>query len=82
MFFIVVDHDTEEMTSTFTYSNIITEVILRVAAAAQLFYTFWYIFLWLKLRKALAVKKFDRSEAEGKTKLIIPELEKKKKEYK
>ena len=58
MFFIVVDHDTEEMTSTFTYTSSITEITLRVAAGAQLLCTLWYIFLWLKLRRELALKKY------------------------
>ena len=82
MFFIMVDHDTEEMTSTFTYTSTVTEITLRVAAAAQLLYTFWYMFLWLKLRRVLALNKFLGEEPSGNPKLSIPELEKKKKEYK
>jgi hypothetical protein len=46
------------MTSTFTYNTIVAEFILRIAAASQLITTVWFIFIWLKLRKPLAMKKF------------------------
>jgi hypothetical protein len=59
MFFIVVDHDKEEWTSTFTYTSAITEVLMRLAAAAQLVYTLRYIAIWVMLRQPLAMKKFD-----------------------
>lgn len=69
--FILVDHDPDEQTSTFTFNNIISEIILRVACAVQFVYTLWYVFLWLKLRKPLALRKWDEQilkekEAEAK----------------
>lgn len=60
MFFIVVDHDKEEWTSTFTYTSAFSEILMRSAAAAQLLFTFYFIALWVMLRQPLAIKKFDK----------------------
>lgn len=64
--FILVDHDPEEQTSTFTYSNIITELFFRVICSYQLIMTIWYLYLWLKLRMPLALSKFDEEEKQRK----------------
>lgn len=64
MFFIVVDHDKEEWTSTFTYTSVITEFLMRIAAATQLVYTLRYIAIWVMLRQPLAMKKFDNEGGE------------------
>lgn len=37
---------------------------MRVAAALQLVYTFWFISIWVMLRRPLAMKKYDK-EGEG-----------------
>lgn len=59
LFFILVDHDTEEMTSTFTYTSSLSEFLIRVLAALQLLVTGWFMVIWISLRKPLALKKFD-----------------------
>lgn len=59
LFFIFIDHDTEEMTSTFTYTSSLTEFLIRVAAATQLMLTAWFMVIWISLRKPLALKKYD-----------------------
>jgi hypothetical protein len=64
MTFIVVDHDKEELTSTFTYTSILSEFLMRSAAAAQLVLTLVYIALWVMLRQPLAMKKFDNEGGE------------------
>ena len=69
MFFIVVDHDKEEWTSTFTYTSALTEFFMRSAAAAQLVYTLMYIAIWWKLRQPLAMKKFDNEGGEEQKKM-------------
>ncbi len=69
MFFIVVDHDKEEWTSTFTYTSAITEFLMRVAAATQLIYTLRYIGIWVMLRQPLAMKKFDNEGGEESKKM-------------
>jgi hypothetical protein len=59
LFFILVDHDTEEMISTFTYTSSLSEFLIRVAASVQLLITAWFMVIWISLRKPLALKKFD-----------------------
>jgi hypothetical protein len=66
LFFIIVDHDTEEMTSTFTYTSSLSEFIIRVMAAAQLLVTLWFLAIWISLRKPLALKKFDSEMEEAR----------------
>lgn len=57
--YIVVDHDKEELTSTFTYTSAFSEFIMRTAAAAQMVYTLIFITIWIMLRQPLAINKFD-----------------------
>lgn len=64
MFFIITDHDTEEMTSTFNYRNLVTELILRICCSVQLLLTVWFCYIWLRLRMPLAMTKFDNEAAE------------------
>ena len=59
LFFIMMDHDTEEMTSTFAYTNDFSEFIIRIAAALQMLVTLWFIIIWISLRKPLALNKYD-----------------------
>jgi hypothetical protein len=67
------------MTSTFSYTNFFSEFTLRVAAGLQLVTTLWFLFIWLKLRKPLALNKFKGDK--GEEKKAKAELETKKKEY-
>ncbi len=57
--YIIVDHDKEELTSTFTYTSVFSEFIMRTAAAAQMVYTLIFITIWIMLRQPLAMNKFD-----------------------
>ena len=59
LFFIMMDHDTEEMTSTFAYTNDFSEFIIRIAAALQMLVTLWFMIIWISLRKPLALNKYD-----------------------
>lgn len=61
---ILVDHDLEEQISIFTYDSFLSEVILRIFATAQLFYTLWFTFIWLKLRLPLVLKRFYKEYEE------------------
>lgn len=51
---------------------------MRIAAAAQLALTLWYIAIWVMLRQPLAMKKFDNDGGE-ETKKMEGEVETKKK---
>ena len=64
--FVLIDHDTEEMAATFSYTSNFTEFIMRSLAAAQLMVTMWFIVIWISLRKPLCLKKFDLAVAEEK----------------
>lgn len=82
LFCIVVDHDTEEMISTFTYTSVVSEFLMRIAAAAQLLVTLWFMVIWISLRKPLALKKYDLAASEEKEeKSATAALETKKKDY-
>lgn len=59
LFFIMVDHDTDEMTSTFTYTSNFSEFLIRVAASLQMLVTLWFMVIWISLRKPLALNKYD-----------------------
>lgn len=69
MFFIVVDHDKEEWTSTFAYTSAFSEFFMRSAAALQMICTLWYIAIWIMLRQPLAIKKFDNEGGEESKKI-------------
>lgn len=71
MFFIVVDHDKEEMTSTFTYTSTLSEIIMTGAAFIQLVYTFIFIGIWVMLRLPLAMKKYDNEGGEELKKVEV-----------
>ena len=62
VFFILVDHDTEEQTSTFTYSNMVTEGIIQIFCKIQLFLTLTFVYIWIQLRKPLALKKYEKDK--------------------
>lgn len=66
--FVLIDHDTEEQTSIFSYTSNFSEFIMRSLTAAQLLVTFWFVVIWISLRKPLCLKKYDLSVQEQKKK--------------
>jgi hypothetical protein len=48
--------------STFTYSNFLTEILIQIFCKIQLALTLGFLYIWVRLRKPLALKKY---EAEG-----------------
>lgn len=59
LFLVFVDHDTEEKSSNFTYTNIINKLSVRLICFAQLIVTLIFLWLWIRLRKPLALNKYD-----------------------
>ena len=55
---VLVDHDAEEKSSTFTYSNLLSEAFIQILCKVQLILTFIFISIWIQLRKPLALKKY------------------------
>ena len=66
--FVLIGHDTEEQTSIFSYTSNFSEFIMRALTAAQLLVTFWFVVIWISLRKPLCLKKYDLSVQEQKKK--------------
>lgn len=66
--FIFVDHDLEDQSSVFTYNNIFQMLLIKNLCIIQLLMTFVYCFLWLRLRKPLALNKLEKDEKEASEK--------------
>jgi len=86
VFFVLLDHDTEEMTSRFDYTNDMTEFIMRSLAALQMAVTGWFLIVWWKLRQPLCLNKYDHDVLQAKIKAEKEnmgggEMKKKKKDH-
>jgi hypothetical protein len=58
LYLIVVDHDTQEQTSYFTYYNYQDKLIMRIICGVQLTLTILFFVLWLKMRSHLSWQKY------------------------
>ncbi len=56
---VVVEHDTEELSSEFDYSNILSYILLKAICLLQLGFTLVFFYIWFTLRQPLALKKYD-----------------------
>jgi hypothetical protein len=64
LYLIVVDHDTAEQTSYFTYYNYQDKLIMRIICGVQLTLTILFFVLWLVMKSKLSLEKYRR-DAEG-----------------
>ena len=64
LYFIVVDHDTLEKTSYFTYYNYQDKLIMKIICGVQLTLTILFFGLWLKMRSYLSWKKYINANSE------------------
>ena len=64
LYLIVVDHDTAEQTSYFTYYNYQDKLIMRIICGVQLTLTILFFVLWLVMKSKRSLEKYRR-DAEG-----------------
>jgi hypothetical protein len=58
LYLIVVDHDTIEQTSYFTYYNYQDKLLMRIICGVQLTLTIIFFVLWLTMRSTLSYNKY------------------------
>ena len=64
LYLIVVDHDTIEQTSYFTYYNYQDKLIMRIICGVQLTLTILFFVLWLIMKSKLSLSKYRRDAEE------------------
>lgn len=64
LYLIVVDHDTIEQTSYFTYYNYKDKLIMRIICGVQLTLTILFFVLWLVMKSKLSLSKYRRDAEE------------------
>ncbi len=64
LYFILVDHDTIEQASYFTYYNYQDKLIMTIICGAQLALTLIFTILWLILKCKLSLQKYRRDAEE------------------
>jgi hypothetical protein len=60
LYLILVDHDTVEKTSYFTYYNYEDQLLMTVVCGVQLILTILYSVLWLIMKSQLSLSKYRR----------------------
>lgn len=60
LYLILVDHDTVEKTSYFTYYNYEDKLVMKALCAIQLLLTVIFSVLWLIMKSKLSLSKYRR----------------------
>ena len=60
LYLILVDHDTVEKTSYFTYYNLQDKLVMNVICGVQLMLTVMFSVLWLIMKSKLSLSKYRR----------------------
>lgn len=60
LYLILVDHDTTEQTSYFTYYNYQDKLLMNIICGAQLMLTIVFFVLWLIMKSKLSLEKYRR----------------------
>ena len=60
----MVDHDTKEQVSYFSFFYAYEIIIMRILTTLQLIATFLFLSLWIKMRLSLTLSKLKKSQEE------------------
>ena len=64
LYLILVDHDTNEQTSYFTYYNYENKLVMKIICGVQLVLTVLFSVLWLIMKSKLSLEKYRRDAEE------------------